>query len=62
MMMSSRTTSMLALVLGTSIGWSSFAFAAEAPAPAAAGMHKRREPPPAVIPAQEVQAAQKMYE
>ena len=57
-----RLFSLLALVLGGGLAWSSLCFAAEAPMAAAPGVRKRREPPPAVIPTQEVQAAQKMYE
>jgi tetratricopeptide (TPR) repeat protein len=57
-----RSLSLLALVLGGSLAWSSVSFAADAPNPAMPGVRKRREPPPAVIPTQEVQAAQKKYD
>jgi tetratricopeptide (TPR) repeat protein len=60
-----RSHSLLALVLGGSLAWSSIGLGADAPGgtgPAAPGVRKRREPPPAVIPTQEVQAAQKKYD
>jgi tetratricopeptide (TPR) repeat protein len=47
-----------ALLLATSLAWP--VVAADAPAPS--GVRKRREPPPAAIPTDEVKAAQKLYD
>jgi tetratricopeptide (TPR) repeat protein len=49
-----------ALILAASLAWPVLAAAADAPAPA--GVRKRREPPPAAIPIDEVKAAQKLYD
>jgi len=52
-----------ALLLATSMGTPVLARAAEvAPAPEAQTTHKRRTPPPAVLPTEEVMAAQKLYD
>ncbi len=48
-----------ALALTVSLAWPVLAGAQDATAP---GVHKRRQPPPAVIPTAEVKAAQKLYE
>jgi tetratricopeptide (TPR) repeat protein len=50
---------LLALILASNFAWPTLAVSADAPAP---GVRKRREPPPAVIPADEVKAAQKLYD
>ena len=52
-----KLASLLALILVTSLAWPALAAPADAPA-----VHKRREPPPAVIPTDEVKAAQKLYD
>jgi Tfp pilus assembly protein PilF len=54
-----KLTSILALILAGNLAWPVLAVAAEAPGPT---VRKRREPPPAVIPADEVKAAQKLYD
>jgi hypothetical protein len=51
--------SILVLVLVGGLAWPAVTLATEAPAP---GVRKRREPPPAVLPTEEVMAAQKMYD
>jgi tetratricopeptide (TPR) repeat protein len=51
--------SLLALVLIGGMAWPAMGVATETPAP---GVRKRREPPPAVLPTDEVMAAQKMYD
>jgi tetratricopeptide (TPR) repeat protein len=50
---------LLAVILVGSTACPTLSFATEAAAP---GVRKRREPPPAVIPTQEVEAAQKLYD
>ena len=55
-----KLASFLVLILVSSLAWP--VLAAPADAPSAAGVRKRREPPPAVIPADEVKAAQKLYD
>ena len=57
--MTTRRLALPALVLAAGLGWSLASVAQEAPAP---GVHKRRQPPPAVIPTEEVKAAQKLYD
>ncbi len=59
--MTTRRLALPALALAGSLAWSVPAVAQVAPAPAP-GVHKRREPPPAVIPTAEVKAAQKLYD
>jgi tetratricopeptide (TPR) repeat protein len=54
-----KLASILALILAGNLAWPVLAVAAEAPGPA---VRKRREPPPAVIPVDEVKAAQKLYD
>jgi tetratricopeptide (TPR) repeat protein len=49
----------LAFAVASSIAWPTAGLAADAPMP---GAHKRREPPPAVIPTDEVKSAQKLYD
>ena len=49
----------IVLMMASGLAWPSLTLAAEAVAP---GMHKRREPPPVVIPTEEVKAAQKLYD
>jgi len=49
----------LALVVASSVALPTVVLAADAPMP---GVHKRREPPPAVVPTDEVKAAQKLYD
>jgi tetratricopeptide (TPR) repeat protein len=56
-----KPAGLLALILASSFAWPALAVAAEEPAPAP-GVRKRREPPPAVIPTDEVKAAQKLYD
>jgi len=51
--------SILALFLLGCVAWPALCRATETPA---TGMRKRREPPPAVLPTEEVMAAQKMYD
>jgi Flp pilus assembly protein TadD len=53
-----RVHLLTAMVVGALV-CPAFSFATDAPNP---GLRKRREPPPAVIPMQEVQAAQKLYD
>jgi tetratricopeptide (TPR) repeat protein len=55
-----KLTPLFALILASSSAWSTLAVAADAPS--ATGVRKRREPPPAVIPTDEVKAAQKLYD
>src|ERR1017187_6244128 len=52
------------LILATSLAWPASVVAADVPTPAPepGGVRKRREPPPAVIPTDEVKAAQKLYD
>jgi tetratricopeptide (TPR) repeat protein len=54
-----RRLSLLALILAGGTAWPALSLATEAAAP---GVRKRREPPPAVIPTDEVKAAQKLYD
>jgi tetratricopeptide (TPR) repeat protein len=54
-----KPAGLLALILAGNAAWPTLAVAADAPAP---GVRKRREPPPAVIPAEEVKAALKLYD
>jgi tetratricopeptide (TPR) repeat protein len=56
-----KPAGLLALILVGNFAWPTLAVSADAPSPAP-GMRKRREPPPAVIPADEVKAAQKLYD
>jgi tetratricopeptide (TPR) repeat protein len=49
----------ISILVAAALAWPLVSFATEAAAP---GVRKRREPPPAVIPTQEVQAAQKLYD
>jgi tetratricopeptide (TPR) repeat protein len=58
MMMTMKRFAALALFLAGVLAWPAIPAAADAPA----GGHKRRQPPPAVIPAAEVATAQKSYE
>jgi len=52
-----KLAGLFTLILAGGLTWP--AVAADAPAP---GVHKRREPPPAAIPTEEVKAAQKLYD
>ena len=54
-----KLAGLLALILTSSLAWPVVAAPADAPAP---GVRKRREPPPTVIPTDEVKAAQKLYD
>ena len=56
-MMAMKRLSCLAILLA--VAWPTVSPAADAPTPAA---RKRREPPPAVIPSEEVATAQRMYD
>jgi len=56
-----KPAGLLALTLASSFAWPALAVAAEEASPAP-GVRKRREPPPAVIPTDEVKAAQKLYD
>jgi len=56
-----KPAGLLALILAGNFAWPTLAVAADAPA-SPPGVRKRREPPPAVIPADEVKAAQKLYD
>ena len=56
-MMAMKRLSFVALLAAVPAAWPTVGLGAEAPAP-----RKRREPPPAAIPAQEVAAAQKLYD
>ena len=56
-----KLAGLLALILAGSLAWPGMDVAMAADAPAL-GARKRREPPPAAIPTEEVKAAQKLYD